>query len=145
MGDKDNRSQNRFLVNFKFQLKYSLMVVLLSSAVFVGLGYKFYQSEVGKQKLLEIQNPDILEMVQSQDHNTLYYLAAFFIVQILSIMLLGIILTHRIAGPIFRIEKDLEKSLETGEMPVIRPVRKNDEFQGFFDTLHKFIQKVSKK
>jgi methyl-accepting chemotaxis protein len=141
----NNRSQNRFLVNFKFQLKYAAIVATLSSAVFAVLGYKFYQSEIGKQRLLQIQHPDLLEMIQTQDHTTLYYLIGFFVIQILSILFLGIMLTHRIAGPIFRVQNDLETAIETGQIPVIRPVRKNDEFKGFFDALHDFIEKFARK
>lgn len=141
----NNRSQNRFLVNFKFQLKYAAIVAGASSVIFAVLGYKFYQSEIGKQKLLQIQNPEILEMVQGHDHVTLYYLVGFFILQILSIVFFGIMLTHRIAGPIFRVQKDLENAIETGQIPTIRPVRKNDEFKGFFDALHQFIEKFARK
>jgi len=141
----NNRSQNRYLVNFKFQFKYAAIVASISSLIFLVLGYKFYQSELGKQKLLQIQHPDILEMVQSHDHTTLYYLIGFFLVQILSIVVMGVILTHRIAGPIFRVQKDLETAIETNQIPVIRPVRKNDEFKGFFDALHSFIEKFAKK
>lgn len=142
---KNNRSQNRFLVNLGFQLKYTVMVATFASIVFAILGYKFYQSELGKQKLLQIQNPDILEMVQGHDHATLYYLIGFFVIQIASILFLGVMLTHRIAGPIFRVQKDLETAIETNEIPTIRPVRKNDEFKGFFDALHQFIEKFARK
>ncbi len=142
---KEFRSQNRFLINLKFQFKYTMMVVTFSSLVFAVLGYKFYQSELGKQKLLQIQNPDILEMVQHHDHTVLYYLIGFFVVQVASILFLGIILTHRIAGPIFRVQKTLEEAIETKEVIPIRPVRKNDEFQGFFDALHKFIEEFTRK
>lgn len=141
---KNVRSQNRFLVNFKFQLKYASIVVGVSSIVFCILGYKFYESEIGKQKLLQIQNPDILEMVQGHDHQTLFYLIGFFVIQILSILFFGIMLTHRIAGPIFRVQKDLETAIENNEIPTIRPVRKNDEFKGFFDALHAFIDKFAR-
>lgn len=143
--NNNNRSQNRFLVNFKFQLKYAAIVASISSIVFGILGYKFYLSELGKQKLLQIQNPDVMALVQGQDHVTLYYLIGFFVLQILSIVFFGIMLTHRIAGPIFRVQKDLETAIETGEIPVIRPVRKNDEFKGFFDALHSFIEKFARK
>lgn len=139
------RSQNRFLVNFKFQLKYAMIAAALSSVVFAILGYKFYLSELSKQKILQIQNPEVLELVQGQDYATLYYLIGFFVLQILSIIFFGIMLTHRIAGPIFRVQKDLETAIETGEIPVIRPVRKNDEFKGFFDALHQFIEKFARK
>lgn len=141
----NNRSQNRFLVNFKFQLKYAMIVASVSSVVFAILGYKFYQSELGKQKLLQIQNPDILELVQGHDNAILFYLIGFFILQILSIVFFGIMLTHRIAGPIFRVQKDLETAIQTGEIPSIRPVRKNDEFKGFFDALQSFIEKFARK
>ena len=138
--NRGHRHQNRFLINLKFQFKYTLIVVAVSSAVFAILGYKLYQSELGKQKLLQIQNPDIMQLVQSHDHQFLYYLIGFFVVQIVSILFLGIVLTHRIAGPIFRVQRTLEQAIETREVIPIRPVRKNDEFQGFFDALQNFIE-----
>lgn len=140
MAKNEHRQQNRFLINLKFQLKYPLMVVGLSSIVFAIFGYKLYQSEIGKQKLLMIQNPEVMQLVQSHDHQILYYLIGFFVIQVASILFLGMILTHRIAGPIFRVEKTLEEAIRTKELIPIRPVRKNDEFQSFFDTLQRFIE-----
>jgi hypothetical protein len=49
---------------------------------------------------------------------------------------LGIILTHRIAGPMYRFEKWL-MSVHQGEKPGPCVIRKGDEFQEFCDLLNK--------
>ena len=136
----NSRWKHKFLVNYGFQFRYSVIVASISSVIFAILGYKFYQSEMAKQRILKIQYPAVEDLVQAQDDRVLYYLVGFFLVQILSIVFLGLILTHRIAGPMFRVQKTLEESIEKKEVLPIRPIRKNDEFQGFFDTLQKFIE-----
>lgn len=137
--------QRRYLIDRRFQIKYTLMVVILSSIVFLIFGYRLYRGELAKTQILQIQNLDVQNLVQSQDTTILYYLAAFFLLQLASLVVLGILITHRIAGPVFRVQKYLEDAAKGGELKTLDKVRSRDEFHEFFDSLSELIDRFKAK
>jgi signal transduction histidine kinase len=58
------------------------------------------------------------------------------------IVAMGIVLTHRIAGPLLRIERTLDDLLERGEAHPIR-LRKNDELQGLCRRVNRVIERLT--
>jgi len=135
----------RYLVDTKFQFKYTGFVILCSSIVFAVLGWKLYQLNLTNTQILEIQQPDVARLVQGQDTQILYLLGGFFVLQVVSLFVLGILLTHRIAGPLFRASKVLEEITKTGELMTLSKVRERDEFQAFFDNLGDVLSAVKAK
>jgi hypothetical protein len=57
---------------------------------------------------------------------------------------LGILITHRIAGPVHRVRKYLEEAAEGSELKPLESVRSRDEFHEFFDALSAFIERFRK-
>lgn len=53
---------------------------------------------------------------------------------------LGIVITHRIAGPIYRIEQDLKRLLQGEKIESIH-IRDGDEFQEFVDIINQVIER----
>ncbi len=56
----------------------------------------------------------------------------FSILFILMLFLYAIVLTHKVAGPLFKISKYFEK-MENGDFEEPTPLRKGDQLQGFYD------------
>jgi len=54
--------------------------------------------------------------------------------------LIALELSHRVAGPVYRIEKELEDRI-SGEKQGPIKLRKNDEFQSLADKINQFIAK----
>lgn len=52
--------------------------------------------------------------------------------------------THRVAGPMFLLKRYMNEIIE-GKIPVIRPLRKGDEFKDVFDTFVKMIDSLHLK
>jgi methyl-accepting chemotaxis protein len=134
--------QRRYLVDKRFQMKYTLMVVAFSTVLFWVLGYLLYQKTRANTEILGIQNPDLLALVSGQDLHVLYLLFGFFVLQVASLFVLGILITHRIAGPVHRVQRYLEEAAETGQMGPLSPVRNQDEFQEFFESLSRLMEKA---
>jgi nitrogen fixation/metabolism regulation signal transduction histidine kinase len=142
MTPKDEKpmfTQRRYLVNRRFQFKYTAMVVLFSSVIFAVLGYELYRRTLANTEILKIQNLDVKALVTGQDRQILYLLAGFFILQVASLFVLGILITHRIAGPLFRVHRYLEEIAESGRIRPLNPVRSRDEFHEFFESLAKVV------
>jgi methyl-accepting chemotaxis protein len=131
----------RYLVDRRFQMKYTLMVVLASSVLFGLFGYQLYKGELARTEILKIQNLDVQGLVQSQDSHVLWYLAGFFVLQVASLVVLGILITHRIAGPMFRVHQYLEELAKGGEVKPLDKIRSRDEFHEFFESLSDLIDR----
>ena len=76
---------------------------------------------------------------QSSFVNTLFIVAAVTVFCVL--MLIGIILSHRIAGPLYRLEKHLDYMGETGERRELR-FRKDDFFPEVASALNRFLSSI---
>jgi hypothetical protein len=71
----------------------------------------------------------------------LYGTVAFLVITVT--FYTGLYLSHRIVGPISRIEKNINEGIQTGHFEKIT-LRKNDFFKGFADKVNLLFQKLSK-
>lgn len=125
----------RFFVNLRFQLKYSLMVIFVTTLITVGFGFLYYKKEMANTEILSIQNEQLLGMIQSEDKTVLFYLVGFILIQAVAIFALGIYYTHRIVGPLVRINRYLKEIKDSGVPHEIAGIRSKDEFQDFYRAL----------
>jgi len=56
----------------------------------------------------------------------------------------GVVLTHRLIGPLNRLENDL-KEISEGDYSVRLKMRKDDDLRPIADTINKIIHKLEKK
>lgn len=64
-------------------------------------------------------------------------------VMIVYFVIAGVVLTHRVAGPIFKLQEELKKYLNGEEIPPIT-FRKDDEFQELPALINRIIEKNKK-
>ena len=151
------RRWRNYLINRHLQVRYTLMLLAITVALYGILGYLFY-NEVTTQDLMlaNLQGTEAslkaadadpeevallkaqMELLGSERRNivTVLFVALFGLV---SVLFLGsIFVTHRIAGPVYAVTLYLN-DLAEGRWRRIRPFRKGDEF-GFlrdgFDRLY---------
>ncbi len=65
-----------------------------------------------------------------------FFLIIFGYIALLSISVIN--LSHRLVGPLYRIESIIKEAIETGKAPAIK-LRKNDELQETVDLLNRFF------
>ena len=124
-------------------MKYTFIVIVISAIIFAALGYQLYQKTLSNTEILKIQNPDIVELVNTQDRQILYLLGGALVLQIASLFILGILITHRIAGPMSRVHRYLKEIIETGELKPLDRIRLKDEFADFFGVLSQVVERFS--
>jgi HAMP domain-containing protein len=127
-----------FLIDRKFQLKYTAVIVLVGVLVSALLGFFIYRLNLENRELLEI-DAEMMAQVELIDSYTMYYLVGFVVVMALFLFIWGIFITHRVAGPIFIISRYL-RELSEGQAPKTRPLRKGDELKQFFETFSGMCQ-----
>jgi len=152
---KHHRKLSNFLLNKNLQLRYVLLVTILSAVIAATLGYMIYdqrriasESIEGDLKVLtqtdtskEFQE-QVTHGLESDDQMLVYKMVAvgFGLVVILSAYL--VIMTHKVAGPLFKISMYFERMAE-GRLGQVTPLRRGDMLQDFFGdfkTMHEALR-----
>jgi nitrogen fixation/metabolism regulation signal transduction histidine kinase len=176
------RSFKNYLIDSRFQLKYTGMILGVAIVISTVLGMFLWQTsgEVVQesQKVVEqskkvsdvVQmsikddpvygvNPDLAQAFNSaaaeqdnkilaqqaalvrQQHTMLYALVGALAVLVFLIGALGILITHRVAGPIYKM-KLLLRQVTDGKLKVGARLRKGDELQDFFDVFATMVESL---
>jgi hypothetical protein len=131
--------RTRYLVNRKLQLGVTLRLlsILLLFALFMLFESYLSLWPVVSSHIPEDVMPELLRRIG-------FRLALFGIPIAFVIVAMGIVLTHRIAGPLLRIEAALDALLERGEALPVR-LRKNDELKGLCLRVNRVIELLNEK
>jgi len=134
------RQIRNYLLDRKFQLRYTLVIVLVSGVLSAGLGYFWYDEMRNTSHLLEVQAlgtmqpPDaakIREELQRQDDKRLAVLVGFWIVLAGALSVYGIVFTHKVAGPIFKIQRHF-RDIGEGRFHALYNLRRRDHLKEFW-------------
>jgi len=121
-----------YLVDRGFQIKYAVAMALAGLAVAAVFGLWLHQAHVQATALLA-PDAETRALVERSDR---LLLAAFGVIALLlaaALGLLGIIITHRVAGPVFVMGHYL-RVLAEGRFPRMRTLRRSDELKELFRT-----------
>lgn len=131
--------RRNYLVNKRLQMKYAfiiggvlfLIVLLMEAHTFL----------VIRTVEPDFANPALLSALKSLQ---MWMLASGFIYMIV-IPILSIFLSHKIAGPLYRMEKSIQEALDS-EGP-IRPIklRQGDELQSLADLINQLFERLPQK
>jgi hypothetical protein len=148
------RKLRNYLLDPKFQLKYTSMVVGVALAVGGVLGYEAYKYSTGQTELLNIQKMesrgadvdapflrDLEAYSRAADRQVLTAIIGGVAALALALGVTGIVVTHRLVGPAFRLRQLFGQV--TGSR--IRPVgnlRKHDELQEVYGAFQEMIGRL---
>jgi methyl-accepting chemotaxis protein len=143
------RQLRNFLLDRRFQLKYTSMVVGVTLIVASLLGAVAYRESKGQTEALQIQlavQPDLDPQVaahldafgKQRDRQMLAGIMAGIALLTLALGLTGIVITHKIIGPAYRIRK-LLASVARGHLRVDGALRKGDELQDVFGAFNDMV------
>ena len=130
-------SRRRYLVDRGFQLKYALLMALAGLVVAAVFGVWLHQAHVQATALLS-PDAETRALVERSDRLLLGAFAAISLLLAAALGLLGVVITHRVAGPVFVMGHYLQV-LAQGRFPRMRTLRRSDELKTFFST---FIEAV---
>jgi hypothetical protein len=133
------RRLRNYLLDAGLQLRYTAAIVFLATCLTAGLGYMIYQATLETSRIIMLQailDPATTDALQSEfaskDKQVLWGILGFGVVLIGSVFGVGILITHRIAGPLFNIAAIFSRVRDNRIGPSLRGLRKGDELQGFF-------------
>jgi hypothetical protein len=177
------RSVRNYLLDSRFQLKYSGMLVLVALAISGVMGAVIYEttsavvaessalideskkvSEVSRMNVKDFapDNPELLsefnreadahdKLISDQQASLIrgqkrliLSLVGGLAMMVVCIGILGILFTHRVAGPVFKMKR-LLKMVGDGRLHIAESLRKGDELQSFFDTFTSMVASLRER
>jgi hypothetical protein len=125
-----NVPRRQYLVDRGFQLKYALLMAAAGLLVAGVFGLWILQAHAQATALLG-PDPETRALVERSDRLLLGAFAAIGALLAAALGLLGVVITHRVAGPVFVMGHYL-RVLADGRFPRMRTLRRSDELKGFF-------------
>jgi len=138
--NKGRKIQN-LLLKRGFQLKYTGLVVGLSSVLSIALGSFLLVQVRENSRMLELEaefDPIFAEQIARSDATLATTLVAALVTFNVLLALVSIVATHRMAGPIYVVERYLD-TLADGRLPPMRQLRRGDEFIDLWNALRRLV------
>jgi len=138
---KYKRKLSNYLLDKKLQLRYVLMVTILSGVIAGSLGYLIYQqrhiaSASIEQDIAALTKDDDFQKqvageLESTDRVLVYKMAGFGIGLVLILSAYLVIMTHKVAGPLYKVSMYFDRMAD-GRLGVVTALRKGDMLQDFY-------------
>ncbi len=122
-----------YLINKKFQLAFAAKFVFITTLISAFIGFQLYA----------IVWPVVSQFVPQQTmafvrHQIFFRGILFLGLAALLIIAISIVISHRLAGPIFSMEQTINRIVQGEKIEFIR-LRKNDELKGFAEKINGLI------
>lgn len=133
------RKVKNYLLDVGLQLRYTATIVIVAVVLTGFLGYRIYQATRDISKVIlwtGLVDPATAQELQSQfsqsDRTVLWGIIGFGVILVLSIGGVGILLTHKVAGPLYKISTFFGRIRDNRLGPAPAKLRKGDELQDFY-------------
>ena len=128
-GPQDRQLRKAYLIDRRFQLTYTSMVVGAAAVVAVVLGWIAIDLLGDNAALLQLStlDPSFEGAVNSSDRYNIALIACVLALFFAALVAGTILVTHRMISPI-RIMRSCVATIAEGRLPRMRPLRRRDEF-----------------
>jgi hypothetical protein len=127
-----HRHRRTYLVDRAFQLKYALLMAAAGVVLSLAFGLWLHQAH-GQAMNLAALDPELRAVMERGERELLLAFAGIAALMAVALGLLGVVITHRVAGPIF-VMGHYMSVLAHGRFPRMRTLRRGDELRPFFET-----------
>lgn len=104
-----------------------------------------FEEDAKRQADTQRQQQERLEAqalrLEQQRRYIVWTLLGVLLVLVFSLGVAGIVVTHKVAGPIFKMKRQL-RALENGSFEVPSPLRRGDELKEFFDAFNDMVRSL---
>jgi methyl-accepting chemotaxis protein len=135
------RKLSNYLLDKKLQLRYILVVTLLSGLIAGALGYMIYDqrhqsTQSIEQDLQDLVSDDEIKSItgdyETEDRVLVYKMIAAGVGLVVILSLYLILMTHKVAGPLYKTSIYFDRMAQ-GRLSVVTPLRRGDMLQDFFE------------
>jgi hypothetical protein len=132
-----------YLIDQGFQLKYVLVLAVVGVGVSVLFGTMMYLAHLDAARSLPLP-PMVLETWDRGQGTMVALTLGMAVLMGGALSLFGVLITHRVAGPIYVITRYVE-TLAKGRYPIMRPLRKTDELRPFFEQFQEAVESMRRR
>lgn len=133
------RSIRNYLLNSSYQLRFTGVIVVIAAVLTGGLGFFLLRQARETSRLVNVRALDptdafaqqLVQQFAHTDRTLLMILVGFGVVLSLVLAAFGIVMTHKVAGPLYKITNHLDK-IRDGQLGVVYNLRKGDQLVDFF-------------
>jgi hypothetical protein len=143
------RKVKNYLIDVGLQLRYTATIVIVAIVLTVILGFRIYQATQDTSKVIlwtGLVDPATAQELQTQfaqsDRTVVWGIIGFGIILVLSIGGVGILLTHKVAGPLYKISSFFGRIRDNRLGPAPAKLRKGDELQNFYLSFKEMHQAI---
>jgi nitrogen fixation/metabolism regulation signal transduction histidine kinase len=144
-GPPPKRRLRNYLLDPRFQLKYTGYVVAVTLVVAGILGYLAYEQSHAQTQMLSIgwamegQSQEYIEQRAAEyDRNLLLAICGGVAALTIALGVTGILITHRLVGPAYKMKR-LFQDVTDGHLRVSGRLRRGDELQDVFRVYEQMI------
>lgn len=155
---KYKRKLSNYLLDKKLQLRYVLVVTILSGIIAGALGFMIYQqrraaSESISKDLQVLTDTDasqseLQEQITSDlahdDQALVYKMVGVGVGLVIILSLYLLIMTHKVAGPLYKVSLYFDK-MAAKKLGVVTPLREGDMLQDFYASFKEMHESVRAK
>jgi methyl-accepting chemotaxis protein len=137
---RPRRQIRNYLIDRKVQLRITLVMVVLTTAATAALGFAWYTEIRNASAVIQVNAMAVLggdtaaalaRELAVNDRGRLLLLIGFAALLAILVVAYGIVMTHKIAGPLFKIKRHMN-DIEQGRLYRPWRLRKGDQLQDFF-------------
>ncbi len=129
-----------YVVDRRFQYKYTLLLSLLGGLTALGFGALMYLAH--RDALAALAGAQGLPAAIAEQSRTLIYLmVGLTLLMAAALAMFGLLVTHRVAGPVYVLSHYVGV-LSRGRYPMMRKLRKGDELQVFFEQFTQVVESL---
>jgi hypothetical protein len=146
------RKVRNYLLDVGLQLRYTATIVIVAVFLTAGLGFKMYQATRDVSKVIlwtSLVDPSSAEELQAQFSNSdrvvLWGIVGFGVVLVLSIGAVGILITHKVAGPLYKMATFFGRIRDNRLGAAPNSLRKGDELQDFYLSFRDMHQSIRER
>jgi len=137
----ESSSRRSYLIDRPFQLKYIVLLAAWGAALAALFGLWAWQAH---QQAVELfpRGAETQVLVRQSDRALAWTLGIIGVLSATALGLLGFIMTHRVAGPVWVMGHALGE-LAQGRYPARRGLRRSDELRGLHQRFHEAMEALA--
>jgi methyl-accepting chemotaxis protein len=136
-----------FILDRALQFKYAILLALIVGVVAALFSiHIFYFLNENIQVFIPnfMEDPEISELIYKEHRKIIMYLISLTVLLMSILFFFGLIITHRMVGPVMVIRRKMEE-LSEGNFGVRVHLRKGDEFNDLAASFNSMAEKLEKR
>ncbi len=132
------RKLRNYLLDASLQLRYTVFILAVAVLLTAFLGYRIYLATQESTRIVMMTasvEPTVAQELQSQfranDRLVLWWISLFGVVLVVTVTAAGIWMTHKIAGPLYKISSALARIRDNKLPAELGRLRRGDQLQAF--------------